>query len=65
MTQGIYHKTLDSAIKSWNNRKPLERMIKRLEEEINRSPWGKGVIQAHYLGLGLHRAIEIIKEELM
>jgi hypothetical protein len=52
------------AIEAWNTRKPVERILERLEEEIDHSPWGKGAIQAHYLMLGLHRAIEIIKEEV-
>lgn len=57
VTQGIYHKTVDSAIKAWNTRTPVEKVIERLEEEYSQD--------VGYLKMiSVDKAIEIIKEEM-
>ena len=48
-------------IKAWNNRKPLERVVERLEKEkSNLTTWAED--EAYKLAI--NKAIEIIKEEV-
>lgn len=59
-------RTKEEAINTWNTRKPLERVIERLEDESNffgGEPMG--ALQKAYYCMGIERAIEIIKQELM
>lgn len=56
------------AIKTWNKRKPVERVIERLEEYANdlKEDWDKYDNEDDFGGYcAVSRAIEIIKEELM
>lgn len=74
VTQGIYHKTVDSAIKAWNTRTPVENVIERLETEgkladeerdrcARENPLHFDTAKGY--ATGIYNAIEIIKEELM
>ena len=67
VVQGTYFTTAETAIEAWNNRKPLERVIERLEEVDNRQYVALCTSDVFVDGQasGLERAIEIIKEELM
>lgn len=47
--------TKEEAIKAWNTRKPMERIIERLEEE--KSDWNDDY------NVPIKKAIEIVKEE--
>lgn len=52
---------VNCAIEAWNNRKPLERVIERLEKEkSNLTTWAED--EAYKLAI--NKAIEIIKEEV-
>lgn len=60
ITQYGYYSSKESAIKAWNTRKPMERILERLEEKAKeytnddlsyRIPW-----------FGIDEAIEIVKE---
>ena len=56
----VYGANLDKAKKNWNTRKPMERIIERLEEQMPIS-W-----KFDYIGGkkdGIVEAIEIVKEE--
>lgn len=76
VTQGIYHKTVDSAIKAWNTRTPVENAIGQIEEIKNAfqegyytkfycsNRWDK-CVGKDCVACVLEKAIEIIKEELM
>lgn len=58
----------EDAIEKWNNRKPLERVIERLEEYADdlKEEWDKYDNEDDFGGYcAVSRAIEIIKEELM
>jgi hypothetical protein len=51
------HNTKEGAIKAWNTRKPLERILERFETEKNREkPYS-------VINLLWNRAIKIVKEE--
>ena len=69
---GLYG-TKDGAIKAWNTRKPVERILERLEEELRLADEEKeryareNQLQfdsAKGYSTGIYNAIEIIKEEL-
>lgn len=51
------------AIRQWNTRKPMDRIVERLEKESSFFE-GKpmGTLQKHYYCEGIKRAIEIVKE---
>ena len=49
------HLNEESAIKAWNNRKPMERIVERLEEA--KSDWNDDY------NVPIKKAIEIVKEE--
>ena len=52
--------TREEAIKTWNTRKPMERIVERLEEsKTNFSRMG--TLQSAYYDKGLDKAIEIVK----
>lgn len=54
------------AIEAWNTRKPLERVIERLETEsdfFGGEPMG--TLQKSFYCKGVEKAIEIIKQEMM
>lgn len=52
------YKTEEEAINAWNTRRPVERILERLEKEYDINNWGKPY------GISLDKAIEIIKEEV-
>lgn len=52
--------TSESAIKAWNNRKPAEEVVARLEEA--REGFSGGTMQWYYYYNGITDAIEIVKE---
>lgn len=66
--------TIEDAIRKWNTRKPMERIVERLEEEKKwYSDKAKEELEEFYLemfhhytdeALGLEKAIEIVKEEM-
>lgn len=52
------------AIKAWNIRKPLERIVERLEEEHGTVIYENGVIVGYDKGfVHIDEAIEIVREE--
>jgi Lar family restriction alleviation protein len=59
----IFHRrTEKETIEKWNTRKPMERMIKQLEEEsdfFGGEPMGS--LQKAYYCKGIEKAIEIVK----
>lgn len=65
VVQGTYHTTAESAIKAWNRRKPIERVIERLEETKGTifDEEGKVLTQEDYF-IDIDDAIKIIKEGL-
>ena len=65
VTQGIYHNTAESAIKAWNTRKPMERIVERLEEaslvlevDYDFDEYDDEPVEVVFL----NEAIEIVKE---
>ena len=55
-------------VKAWNTRKPMERILTRLEEEVTLERMDKmedrvGKRQTTGFGLGVNASIEIVKEE--
>jgi Lar family restriction alleviation protein len=69
-----YFETLEEAIAAWNTRKPMERIVERLEEEMKwHSDKAKEELEEFCLemfhhhsdeALGFEKAIEIVKEEM-
>jgi uncharacterized protein (DUF433 family) len=51
-------KLRETAIETWNTRKPVERILERLKKEYDINNWGKPY------GISLDKVIEIIKEEV-
>lgn len=75
VTQNRYYDTAEEAIKAWNTRKPMERIIERLETlaekhmsnsekaaELGKA-YEKHMILNGAKGMAFEDAIEIIKEE--
>lgn len=65
VTQGIYHKTVDSAIKAWNTRKPVENVLERLEEQAEecKKYWDEFDDEYAFGGMNAYmNSIAIIKE---
>ena len=65
--QSKIYNTIDEAIEAWNTRKPMERIIERLEENCF---WTSSTFDEDgYCNddseevVGLYKAIEIVKEE--
>lgn len=59
-----FNHSKEEAIKTWNTRKTMERILERLEEESDFfSGKPMGTLQKTYYCKGIERAIEIIKEE--
>lgn len=56
----IYSFPLDT-IAAWNTRKPMERIVERLEEQQNKNRYKSHV---DTWNVGLDQAIEIVKEEI-
>lgn len=56
--EGIYSENSEDCIEAWNTRKPVERILERLEKEYDINNWGKPY------GISLDKVIEIIKEEV-
>lgn len=61
--------TIEGAIGKWNTRKPLERIVERLEETKGKDivfcpPRANGKTVKLGQRIGLDRAIEIVKEEM-
>lgn len=54
--ESIYSEHSEDCIKAWNTRKPVERILERLEEE--KSDWNDDY------NVPINKAIEIIKEEV-
>lgn len=61
-------KLRETAIETWNTRKPVERILERLEEEkrheILLDRWGNGYGARDITSIDIDKAIEIIKEEV-
>lgn len=63
---GISAETEAEAIKKWNTRKPMERIIEQLEAEKKKNEndyaSGKGTVRPFYSARGIGEAIEIVKK---
>ena len=64
-----YFETREEAIKVWNTRKPMERIVETLEETRSREirfcpPRANNKTVMLGQNIGLDRAIEIVKEEM-
>jgi Lar family restriction alleviation protein len=58
----VHYRTEESAIRAWNTRKPMERIVEQLEEEsdfFGGEPMG--TLQKLYYCKGITKAIEIVR----
>ena len=58
---GLHHTLPDAVIRKWNTRKPVERIIERLEEAHRKSE-GCPKFEKAFRQVAFEEAIEIIKE---
>lgn len=54
---GKFRRTREEAVKAWNTRKPIERIVEQLEEESNND------LYSSERQIGFETAIEMIKRE--
>lgn len=57
LVESAYYDTREEAIKAWNTRKPMDRIVERLEEPTNYT-----IVKGKHFTT-VERAIEIVKEE--
>lgn len=63
---GTLRQTPEEAINAWNTRKPVERILERLKEEMNDCKDSSDINEDFYVGMwqGFRYAFEIIEEEV-
>lgn len=62
-TEGIYSEYSEDCIEAWNTRKPVERILERLEEAHNKSEECPKFEKA-FRQVAFEEAIKIVKEEV-
>ena len=72
LVESTYYDTKEEAIKAWNTRKPMDRIVERLEKEGQKMSEAKSMIKygkaspsshRYYKAISVKKAIEIVKEE--